>query len=124
MVVTNASGSLNPTIEVGDFVVLKDQISLLGMCGVNPFVGSHDPRCAKVPFNIFKIRFGPRFFPMSQAYPKELRRIVLEAGEKLGLSDCIHEGTYFQTSGPAFETPAEARLMIIAGADIVGNFFE
>ncbi len=44
LIVTNASGSLNPDIKVGDFVVLKDQISLLGLCGVNPFMGPNDPR--------------------------------------------------------------------------------
>ncbi len=44
LIVTNASGCLNPNIKVGDFVVLKDKISLLGMCGVNPFMGPNDPR--------------------------------------------------------------------------------
>ncbi len=60
---------------------------------------------------------------MSKAYPKELRQIVLDAGKLLGLEDCMHEGIYFQTSGPAFETAAEARLMRIAGEDVVGKCY-
>ncbi len=58
---------------------------------------------------------------MSKAYPRDLRKIVLDAGRSLGLQSCIHEGIYFQTSGPAYETAAEARLMRLVGADVVGN---
>ncbi len=57
---------------------------------------------------------------MSKAYPRDLRKIVLDAGRSLGLQNCIHEGIYFQTSGPAYETAAEARLMHLVGADVVG----
>ena len=44
LMVTNASGGLNATYEVGDFMVMKDHINLLGLAGFNPLVGHNDDR--------------------------------------------------------------------------------
>ena len=61
---------------------------------------------------------GPRFPDMSDAYDPEYRRLAHEAAGRLGLS--LGEGVYAAWLGPAFETPAEIRMMRALGADLVG----
>ena len=55
---------------------------------------------------------------MSDAYDPEYRRLAHEAADRLGLA--LGEGVYAAWLGPAFETPAEIRMMRALGADLVG----
>ncbi|VDN41379.1 unnamed protein product [Dibothriocephalus latus] len=44
-------------------------------------------------------------------YDAELRQLAHQCGRKLGLGeDCLHEGIYFHTAGPAYETAAMGRM--------------
>lgn len=102
LIVSNASGGINPDYKVGDIMVITDQIHLMP----NPLVGPHDER------------FGERFPDMSEAYDHRLIRlanaIALEKDIKL------QHGVYIGTSGPTYETPAEYRYFRIIGGDTVG----
>ena len=63
----------------------------------------------------------PRFLPLSNAYSPSLRRLAFLAAHHLQLEDsALAEGTYAWVSGPTYETPAEGRLLRMAGADVVG----
>lgn len=42
LIVTNAAGGLNPKFNVGDMMIIKDHISLLGLTGKNPLVGPNE----------------------------------------------------------------------------------
>jgi purine-nucleoside phosphorylase len=44
LIVTNAAGGLNESYKVGDFMVIKDHVSLMGFAGVNPLRGPNDDR--------------------------------------------------------------------------------
>ncbi len=57
---------------------------------------------------------------MSDAYSKDLRKLVLDITAELGYSNFVHEGVYCMVSGPNFETIAEARMLHILGSDSVG----
>ena len=61
---------------------------------------------------------GPRFPDMSQAYDKELMALARKVAmaEKITL----REGVYCGLSGPSFESPADLRFLLLAGADAVG----
>lgn len=107
LIVTNAAGSLNENYDVGDIMVIKDHINLPSLAGNNPLVGLHDPR------------FGARFVALTDAYDRELRRMVHDAGRELNM-DYLREGIYTIQVGPLYETQAECRMLRLLGSDAVG----
>ncbi|XP_077472247.1 purine nucleoside phosphorylase-like [Stigmatopora argus] len=108
VILTNAAGGLNQDYKVGDVMIIKDHINMPGFAGVNPLVGpNHD-------------RFGVRFPCMSDAYDRELRKLVHDVAGELDFSDFVREGVYCVLGGPSFETIAECRMMHTLGADAVG----
>jgi len=100
---TNAVGAINTDFNVGDFMLIRDQI-LFGV--PSPLIGE----------NIDEL--GTRFPDMSEIYDNALCEKITAAAQNLGIK--LHEGVYLQTSGPNFETPAEIRGYRALGADVVG----
>eukprot|EP01134_Creolimax_fragrantissima_P001583 CFRG1583T1 len=107
VIVTNAAGGLNPKFNVGDIMCIEDHINWVGNAGNTPLLGPNDER------------WGPRFPATGSAYSPELIDTVFECATKLGIESVFHRGTYVYTSGPCYETPAEARLFATF-ADAVG----
>ncbi|KAI8885141.1 purine nucleoside phosphorylase [Backusella circina FSU 941] len=109
LVITNASGGLQPQDKVGDIIVMNDHIFIPGMAGNGPLVGPNDDL------------FGTRFPPMSDAYSYSLRKMLFQAALETGMApDDIREGIYAMYTGPQFGTRAEARYLVFMGADVVG----
>ena len=104
-ILTNAAGAINTAYRVGDIMVVKDHIKLIG---ASPLRG---PNVSE---------FGPRFFDVSEMYTPALRVLALECAKRVGQEYRMHEGTYFYFGGPQFETPAEIRAMRLLGGDAVG----
>ena len=48
LMATNAAGGLNPDYKVGDVMLLKDHVNLMGFTGVTPFSGITDERYCTV----------------------------------------------------------------------------
>lgn len=106
--VTNAAGGLNPKFRVGDIMLVKDHINIMGFAGNNPLQGPNDER------------FGPRFPPMNQAYNRRVLGLAREVSQDMKIEDKIHEGVYTCLGGPNFETVAELNMLKMLGADAVG----
>lgn len=103
LIMTNAVGSLNEKDKSGQLVLISDHINFHPM---NPLIGPNDEE------------FGPRFFPMDDAYDPGIRHILQQTAKKLSIS--LNEGIYISVLGPNFETPAEIRAFRKLGADVVG----
>ncbi|MFA7687427.1 MAG: purine-nucleoside phosphorylase [Moheibacter sp.] len=103
LLLSNASGGVNPNYEVGDAVVIKDHINMMPE---HPLRGK----------NLDEL--GPRFVDMSEAYDKPMREFVIGFGKENGIE--VKEGIYMGLQGPTFETPSEYGLVRILGADCVG----
>jgi xanthosine phosphorylase len=103
LVLTNASGAIDPAITPGTIALMTDHINMLGM---NPLTGPNEDA------------IGPRFPDMSTVYDPALIAAVEAAGRRLGIA--LARGVYLATSGPSFETPAEIRAFRAMGADLVG----
>jgi purine-nucleoside phosphorylase len=103
LLVSNASGALNPLYRAGDLMIMDDHINLLGG---NPLIGINDDS------------LGPRFPDMSEPYSKRL--IALAEAVALEHKIKVHRGVYAAVPGPNLETRAEYRYLRIIGADVVG----
>jgi purine-nucleoside phosphorylase len=103
LVLTNASGAIETSLEPGQLVAISDHLNLQGS---SPLVGPNDDT------------LGPRFPDMSDAYDAGLRAAARKAAARLGIE--LGEGVYAGWLGPAFETPAEIRMLRVLGADLVG----
>ena len=44
LIITNAAGGVNRSFSVGDFMIIKDHISIPGLCGYSPLRGPNDER--------------------------------------------------------------------------------
>lgn len=44
LIATNAAGGLNPTYQVGDIMMVKDHVNMMGFAGNNPLQGPNDDR--------------------------------------------------------------------------------
>ena len=108
VIVTNAAGGLNPNFNIGDVFAISDSIALPQLCGMNSLMGPNDPE------------LGPRFQPVSNAYPGDLRAIAKRAASALGFDFVHEEGTYCFVSGPMYESKAECKFLRQLGGDAVG----
>lgn len=103
LLITNASGSLRQDVGPGELMLINDHINLNPG---NPLVGHNDEE------------FGPKFFPMDDAYDSELQQHIHSIAKKLNIK--LAEGVYVGVMGPCFETPAEIRAFRTLGGDCIG----
>lgn len=103
LIVSNASGGMNPQYESGDIVLIEDHINLMG---VNPLIGPNDDN------------LGPRFPDMIEPYDLETLKLAESCALKKGIK--THRGVYVGVTGPNLETRAEYRFLRTIGSDLVG----
>ncbi|UCB45414.1 MAG: purine-nucleoside phosphorylase [Spirochaetota bacterium] len=104
VIVTNASGGINPDFKPGDIMLITDHINLLG---TNPLIGRDTSN------------FGPIFVDMSEPYDRDIIEKVKGLAVKAKI-DRLKEGVYTAVSGPSYETKAEIKYLAQIGADAVG----
>ena len=102
LIVSNASGGVNPDYEIGDLMVINDHINLIP----NPLIGK----------NINAL--GPRFPDMSEPYCPEMIEIADTIANNNNIK--IQKGVYVAVTGPTLETPAEYFYFRKIGGDTVG----
>ena len=103
LIVSNASGGVNPNFEIGDIMIINDHINLFP---TNPLIGP----------NIEKL--GTRFPDMSDAYDENLIALAQSLSKNLNIKTV--NGVYAGLTGPTLETPAEYSYIRKIGADAVG----
>lgn len=102
LLLSNASGGVNPNFEIGDLMIITDHINLMP----NPLIGKNDHE------------LGTRFPDMSEPYSKTLIEKAKEIAQKNKIK--LQEGVYVGLTGPTLETPAEYKYIRIIAGDTVG----
>lgn len=97
VVLTFAAGGLDPGLNTGELVILRDQMALFGP---SPLV-------------------GPQFVDCSQMYSPHLRRRLQALHPGLGPGG-LREVVYAHARGPQYETLAETEALRRLGGDVVG----
>jgi purine-nucleoside phosphorylase len=103
LIISNASGGLNPNFKPGEVMLISDHINLIPD---NPLRGPNKPKR------------GPRFPDMYQCYNRNLIKIAEDVALKNNIS--VKKGVYVAVPGPNLETAAEYRFLRTIGADAVG----
>jgi len=103
LLISNASGSMNPYIRKGQIMIIEDHINLTGN---NPLIGITDGK------------LGIRFPDMSEPWSKRLIKLAERIAMEIQLK--VHKGVYVAVTGPSLETRAEYRFLRNIGADVVG----
>lgn len=103
VIVSNAAGGINPAMEVGDLMIIKDHINLQPE---HPLRGKNEEW------------LGPRFPDMMHTYEHTLveKGMAIAKRKKIRCST----GVYVGVQGPTFETPAEYKMFHLIGGDAVG----
>jgi len=101
LIVSNASGAVNPTLKAGDLMLIRDHVNFI--FADNPLRGE---------------KGNEKFVNMTNVYDEEYRRIVKMIAFKHNIP--IKEGVYCAVMGPSFETISELLLMERLGIDAVG----
>jgi len=103
LIVTNAAGGIAPELEAGDLMAITDQLNLTG---TSSLIGPNDEHQ------------GPRFLDMTCAFDPHLIETASRVASELRFE--LKRGVYAGLLGPAYETPAEIRMLRTLGADAVG----
>jgi purine-nucleoside phosphorylase len=103
LLVSNASGALNPDFKKGNLMIINDHINLQPD---NPLLGRNESE------------LGPRFPDMSEPYKQGLisKALAIAAANNI----VCHKGVYVAVTGPNLETRAEYKYLRIIGGDAVG----
>ena len=103
LLVSNASGALNPAFSKGEIMLIDDHINLQGGSPL-AFRGVE--------------KLGERFVDMSAPYDTEMNEMIEKIASENNIK--LHKGVYTAVVGPQLETRAEYRYLKIIGTDAIG----
>ena len=103
LILSNASGGMNPNFKAGDIMLIKDHINFFPG---NPLIGPNDDN------------WGDRFPDMFEVYNRGYQQLARDVALEQNLR--LQEGVYVGLTGPCLETAAEYRMLRGFGADAVG----
>lgn len=101
LIVSNAAGGVSPKLCIGDIVIIRDHINLMG---------------GRWTYSQAAWQYSP--LRHREIYDTRMSLIALRVGVQHGFTAV--QGTYLATLGPTYETRSEYRMMRRIGADVVG----
>ncbi len=109
LILSNASGGLNPTLRSGDILLIDDHINLMGVAGLS--------RSADGRWLMADGRYPNPSRDDRSYYDDRLLSLCVQIAHKETIA--LRRGTYIAMLGPNYETRAEYRWLRTLG-DVVG----
>ena len=106
LIVSNASGGINPRFHSGQVVLIDNHIDWMNRSGVNACEGTRGAASIGIPNRV------------GNPYDAGLLSLAEQLAIRQGFA--LSRGTYLATLGPNYETRAEYRVFAKLGADMVG----
>jgi len=106
VIVSNASGGINPRFHSGQVVAIDNHIDWMNRSGIQ-----------STEWNLGAATFG---VPHRAANPYDVSLLALAEQLAIQQGFTLARGTYLATLGPNYETRAEYRMFAKLGADMVG----
>ena len=106
VIVSNASGGINPRFHSGQVVAIDNHIDWMNRSGIQ-----------STEWNLGAATFG---VPHRAANPYDASLLALAEQLAIQQGFTLARGTYLATLGPNYETRAEYRMFAKLGADMVG----
>jgi len=106
LIVSNASGGINPRFSSGQVVLIDNHIDWINRTGISSAEASRGAAKLGLPHRV------------GNPYSPEFLKIAEDHAIQLGFA--LSRGTYLATLGPNYETRAEYRMFAKLGADMVG----
>lgn len=103
LIISNASGGLNPRFRSGDIMLLEDHLDLTGR-----YARTHETK----PPVARPARHVDRY------YDEGLIQQAMSIARRNGIA--VQQGVYAALTGPSYETRSEYRMLRRLGADVVG----
>ncbi len=103
LLITNAAGAINEKFCLNDLMFIIDHINFLALTSL---------------YNVSLMKDKDKFVDGHCAYDKAMLKLAQRCAISLGIKS--QKGVYAAVSGPAYETPAEIRMLRLLGADAVG----
>merc|ERR1712192_238497 len=105
---TSSLSNTNQSSGAGaQLVIIKDHLNFSGLGGRSALAGQNDPR------------FGPRYFPLVDAYSPAWREATACLATSLGLQ--VREGVSAEVGAPHEVTPTELVMLARMGATVMGK---
>merc|ERR1719430_1127625 len=112
LLICTTASSLSSTNDTStgvgtQLVIIKDHLNFSGLGGLSALAGENDPR------------FGPRYFPLAEAYSPNWRESTLSLATSLGFA--VREGVSAEVGAPHEVTPTELVMLARMGASVMGK---
>lgn len=114
LIISNASGGLNPKFRSGDVMVIEDHLDLQFRSPTGPLAGARQTMPQRTTTGVPSRPHAPD----TDFYSLDLIERTHEVARRTGLS--IWQGVYAGLTGPNYETRSEYRMLRRIGADAVG----
>jgi purine-nucleoside phosphorylase len=108
VILTNAAGGIAPHLVPGSIMLISDHLNLMG----------RSPLPGEVHWEEAVHGEEARSHDLTAPYDSVFQTRALELAEELGIP--LSRGVYAGVLGPSYETPAEIRFLVRAGAHAVG----
>jgi len=115
VIITSASGGVNPQLSKGDIMVLDDHINFVFRNPFRPVLRTEERN--RLPKSLYTSDIG-HITRVNDIYDGQLKQLAFDVAMAENID--LKKGVYLMVEGPSYETKAEIKMVRKLGGDVVG----